>query len=67
MPSQLCDVFIFPKPGFPKPIVQCKNPAKYRYQVTKGRVEYLCGVHARRLKDNPYLCDSLTPLAQEKP
>ena len=41
-----------------KPLRQCTNPAKYRYDAGRGRIEYLCGVHARVYKGS----ENLTPL-----
>ena len=47
-PKQLCEAFVFSRPK--KPVRSCTYPAKYRYQPGRFRVEYLCGIHARRVK-----------------
>ena len=38
-----------------KPLRQCTNPAKYRYDAGRGRVEHLCGVHAKVYKGSENL------------
>ena len=52
MNEKLCCDFVWSRG---QPLVSCKNPAKYKYQITRFRVEYLCGVHARRFRESPNL------------
>ena len=35
--------------------VSCKRPARFIYQVIAGRIEPLCGIHARRFQGSPNL------------
>ena len=44
-----------------EPLRRCTNPAKYRYDAGRGRIEYLCGVHAQVYKGS----ENLTPLPKE--
>ena len=44
---------------------RCSRPAKYIYTNVEGKQVHLCGIHARRYRDDPNLV-ALTTVADKK-
>ncbi len=57
--KKLCDALVVSIK--PAKYHQCTHPAKFKYQLTRFKVKYFCGVHARMFKNSP----NLTPLTEE--
>lgn len=55
--TKLCTELVYSTP-----VRQCTHPAKYVYATVRGRIDFLCGVHARRFQGIP----NLKPIVENK-